>query len=111
MVCMRRKKEQERIKKITQEIADRYAKYPKLELKIEKLSELINLYSEQLRVNTEINTNLQEQNGLVIEENTGLKKIIDEGDPWYESWWFLMGLGFVCGTGLTIGIMKIVKEI
>ena len=90
---------------------ERYNKYPDLELSRDKLAELTNLYLEQLRLNTEINTNLNEQNNLLMEENAGLKKIIDRGDPWYESWWFLMGLGFVCGTGLTIGIMKIVKEI
>lgn len=90
---------------------DRYDKYPKLELKIEKLAELATLYSKQLTLNTKINANLQEQNTLIVKENVGLKKIIAEGDPWYfhPILWTVVGL--VCGTGITIGIMKIVKEI
>lgn len=90
---------------------ERFDKYPKLELKIEKLSELVTLYSKQLTLNTEINTNLQEQNNLVIKENVGLKKILAEGDPWYEHPVLWAVIGLVCGTGITIGIMKIVKEI
>lgn len=92
-------------------LLERYNKYPDLELSRDKLAELTSLYLEELRVSTKINVNLQEQNGLLMEENAGLKEKLDQDDPWYESWWFLMGLGFVCGTGLTIGIMKIVKEI
>ena len=90
---------------------DRYEKYPKLELTIEGLSKLNNLYLEELRVNTEINTNLQEQNGLLMEENAGLKAKLDKGTPWYFHPILWTVIGVVCGTGITIGIMKIVKEI
>lgn len=90
---------------------ERYDKYPELELKIDKLAELVMLYSDQLTINTEITTNLNEQNNLLMEENAGLKKILDEGDPWYLNPILWCVIGVVCGTGITIGIMKIVKEI
>ena len=88
---------------------ERYEKYPELELKIEKLAELSTLYSHQLTLSTSINENLKEQNGLVIKENVGLKKIIAAGDPWWKSSWFLISLGFLAGSGLTVGIMYLVK--
>lgn len=90
---------------------DRFDKYPKLELKINKLSELVTLYSKQLTLNTDININLQEQNNLVIKENVGLKKIISKGDPWWKSPILWTILGVLAGAGTTIAIFKIAKEI
>ncbi len=94
-------------KSILQKVED----YPKLELKIGKLTELSVLYMEQIELSTKVNANLQEQTGLLTEEVGALQKQLDEGTPWYFHPIFWTVVGTLAGIGLTIAVFKITKEI
>jgi len=94
-------------RKILQKVED----YPKLELKIKKLTELSVLYMEQIELSTKVNANLQEQTGLLTEEAATLQKQLDEGTSWWKHPILWCAIGIVVGTGLTIAIFKIAKEI
>lgn len=84
--------------------------FPKLQLKLNKQTKLIELKTEEISVLLNMNDNLDEQVTLVTKQKVALEMKINRLDAWYKSWWFWLGVGVLVGTGTTIGVVYAVKE-
>lgn len=85
-------------------------KYPKLQLKIEKLEEMIDLKNQEIGILDDIGANKEEQIQALVIENTRLHNKILEEDRWYNSAWFWATVGVIVGAGTAILIVYGVQE-
>lgn len=83
--------------------------YPKLELKIDRLNELVILKDQEISLLDKIQENHKKQIFILVEKNVSLQKKIDTVDAWYNSKWLWTGIGILIGTGVTIGVAYAVK--
>ena len=83
--------------------------YPKLELEIDRLKELVALKDQEISLLTDIQSNNKEQINLLIERNTDLQKQILHKDAWWKSPWLWAAVGVAAGSAICISVGYAVK--
>ena len=83
--------------------------YPKLELKIKTLEELVNIKEEEKLALLRANTNLNEQIAFFTKENVRLQERLNSADAWYKSPYLWFCVGLVVGTGAAVATVYAVK--
>jgi len=82
---------------------------PILQLKLDKLSELITGLNHE---NDLLSDNLDlanAKNAVMLEENVELKDVINSLDSWWRNPWLWFGVGLVVGTATTVIVVYLVK--
>jgi len=82
---------------------------PKLNLKISKLSDLLEVKDAQVITLLSANTTLLETKQFLITENVRMQKELANESAWYKSAYFWFPVGLVLGTTSTITVVYLVK--
>ncbi len=82
---------------------------PKVELKVEALTKLLTNTNLQATESERLAKNALEQKDIMGKENIALNEMISSFNDWYRNPWFLVCIGLVGGTGITIGIVFAVR--
>ena len=83
--------------------------YPKLQLKLVKQDELIEIKNKEIETQTVMQNNLSDQINFYKVENCRLQQAIDTSSAWYRSPYLWFGVGAILAAGASIGIFYAAK--
>jgi len=93
-----------------QKLLDIRIKFPKLELKITKQTELLVIKELQIGKLIDITKNLTDQKSALTTENTRLQVERDKRNAWYRSPYLWFCVGMFVGAGTAVGISYATKR-